>query len=192
MFSRNPTYVLIAFFLSFSIVDIIGAESCDIETELPDGKEIETIHNNVLCLHDLLIALATSQAEPGPTEQADLSGYITLPSSPTLINPCSHSSDPAANIICLESILRRFSELCSTEDCAEGFWKWRNYMPRAWVEYIDLDRYNYSIKVDTWVSDVTKDPRFFRSEDSVSHLDIQQFFQSIPPDAVLTPAGPRN
>ena len=164
---------------------------CKITIELMHGAELQTIHDNILCLNWRIDLMSV----PNQPQFGDASRYmvITRPNlSPVgnpysighipvqYINPCG--KDGMSNqMMCQEQLLRNFRNICESGDCTKGLEKWRTYMSPDWLEYVDTQTMGSEIDTHTLLNQIPNMPQLFESGTDGQLLDMREFFREVSP-----------
>lgn len=171
--------------------------SCEVTTELAPGAELDTIHNNVLCLNqrlDVIRQELKSQSDDefersGEAPSGSLRNYVVLQPDDEeggSVNPCDRDGSYNA-MLCYARILRTFGVFCTTGNCAEGFEPWRDFMPNNWNQYLKKKKI-YTFAPGPWAEEILKKEDWFRLDQREGQMfDMQKLFRNMEPDQVLTP-----
>ena len=128
---RLPLVLLLVLVSPSIVAERAATDSCTAITELSADAEIQTLHTNLLCLHqrienlsDLLSRVSTEIANLSDqsAERSDSapSRYVSLASAPIRINPCVAPLTSDSTALCQQRLFNTFDNLCVTGDCRDG------------------------------------------------------------------------
>ena len=191
MMSRLVTIVFLGLVPVLALAEGVSETTCEVTIELSSGVELETIHNNVLCLHQRLDEIRGKvMGESAEEYEGGQGKYVVLKPGDeegTDVDPCDRSDSFNAKL-CQKRVLKTFWNFCATGDCAEGFETWHRFMPENWKNYLNTEEDQaYSFSPGTWLSGVLNEPNLFTLDRNRRMLNMQQFFKTVPPNSVLSP-----
>ena len=175
--------------LLFAFQPSTAIAACEVIKELSPNDKLETLHRNLLCLHERLEALI---GERSVSSDADVeSGYILLSTPPNVqgtgsvptggpTNPCKRT-DQASQMMCVEALTRSFQRFCADGDCVAGFGRLRPYMTENWKQYLDHSGTISGLRDDNWLQVIPSQPDIFVDNDKGQSIDMLKFFQQIKP-----------
>ena len=200
---RPVTLVVFALFVLVSASAVAQPAitfRCIITTELPDDAELQTLHANIVCLHErierlsdtlnhLSVAMAFLSEQLAQQETSSSSKYITIVGAPPGINPlaynpCAAPLTPYTRSLCQQRLFHTFTNLCITGNCGDGLKPFLDSMPSPWQQYMETIGPTDSLRT-TWLDDVDRYTDLFVYSDHGLAIDMPEFFQRVSPDRMF-------
>ena len=168
---QNSSYI-------FTLAEVGYATTCQVATELSPDTALQTIHENVLCLHERLDAAKETE----DNRRTDSESIVVMGSSRGVDNPCPVYAECSRYIL-----IGHLQEICAAGNCADGFMRWYKSMPYNWRSFLDANTQGttFTLSPQIYSKGILDQPNLWIYDGSKLMFNIKQLFQNVPPDTVF-------